>query len=602
MKKIIFLILFLIFFSLKSQSVFDYTREWGTYFGPTCTRLTSSGINNSNIHYITKNGGIKIDGYTTKIDNYTYPDSYYNQFQTGSSTYNAAYSSNDFYFKMSKTGQLLAMDYTGGAVPSQPSSPYYLKILGQDNQDNEYRLIISANTNIPATSGAWLSANPDAITGSVTLSKYDPAGNLLWTTYLPAVSVSGVYYLLHDDAIYISGTTKVQTGLATPGVMQENYITAYDGNGNLYPNGYIAKLSSSGQRLWMSYLPSGGASMGINEDNLILLVSGSSDLATPGTFQQTQGKFGILNLNATNGQKLWGTNFGITTQNFSISKLKATDDGIFLGGYDNTANNTYFATPGSYKTQVTGNTDMFLTKFDYTGNRVWGTYFGSSGNEISSLATNSFDIGQGRIIIAGVQMYGGENISTTGAFKETQNGSQTDDMFFAMFDTEGNHHWTSYYGGLALSSSYSPANSINVKMVDDDEFYLFGFTTAETGISTSGAYQPGFIQPYSIYPIGFIARFSNKNMAVQETTDSSDLVLYNNPNNGSFRLKGHLLKKENCIAQIYDASGKLIYTQNLPKQELHWFDLQHLLVKGSYVLEICSSNKKTLKTFKFLIH
>lgn len=243
---------------------------------------------------------------------------------------------------------------------------------------------------------------------------------------------------------------------------------------------------------------------------------------------------------------------------------------------------------------------MFLTKFNHNGNRIWGTFFGGDGDEGSN-DMNTMDVFGTEIIITGNQ-YGGENLATPYAYK-TEKSTAITNLFFTKFDTNGNRLWTSYYGDANRFNGYE-TEFINVKIKDNNTFYLFGNTNALTGFSTQGAAQPNIISPNMniAEAIGFVARFDKKGeMNTSETVASQDLVLHNNPNNGNFYLSGSLLQKQNSRLKIYDASGRLVYQQPLSKNAKQYITLEHLLTKGNYMVEVLSSSKTSSKTFKMIV-
>ncbi|WP_407404182.1 T9SS type A sorting domain-containing protein [Chryseobacterium sp.] len=181
------------------------------------------------------------------------------------------------------------------------------------------------------------------------------------------------------------------------------------------------------------------------------------------------------------------------------------------------------------------------------------------------------------------------------------NGGNSVNFFFAQFDFLGNLKWSSYYGGsqYQLGQQY---RSINIIAPDHSTFYLFGGTGAATGIASTGAWQPQLPADLGGRSTGFLARFSYKGeLSTTEPLQLIDLVLLDNPNNGNFSLKGKKLGKEDTQLSISDASGRLIYKQNLPKQETVEIRLQDQLTPGVYFLQINGQKYKDVKNFKMIV-
>jgi hypothetical protein len=333
----------------------------------------------------------------------------------------------------------------------------------------------------------------------------------------------------------------------------------------------------------------------------------NSQMATPGTWQPTPTNFALTKMDTATGNRAWGTYIGepSSTGGDVPTILKVNATGIYFLGIQFlfTGATGYFATPGAFKPTPTGDTDYFLVKMDETGNRVWGTYFGSNGYD------HAFNYGQlalteNGIFITGASYGQTNNIATPGAYQETNPVSTSNGtaLYFAKFDTSGNQQWCSYYGG-----SNSPANLsvpvISVYPRGNGHFYLVGATNASTGISTAGTYQPQLPLQTTNFYTGFIARFDYRGeLGTNEVIDSKNLQLFDNPNNGNFSLQGDILEKENCKMQVFDASGRMVYQQNLSKQKKINFELIGFLISAGYILKVSNSKNEILKSFKMIVH
>ncbi len=120
-----------------------------------------------------------------------------------------------------------------------------------------------------------------------------------------------------------------------------------------------------------------------------------------------------------------------------------------------------------------GGSDVFMTKFDTDGNHLWSKRFGGLDDDVpTGLAVDSV----GDVFISGVF---GSMLINFGGGSLTNAGSNTDDVFLAKFDTDGNHLWSQVYGGIESESMGKVA-------VDSAENVVFvgGFTSA--GIDLGG--------------------------------------------------------------------------------------------------------------------
>lgn len=583
----------------KAQT-FPYERTWGTYIGATGTYLGDFSLN-GNSFFIDPQQNILVNGQTSYQNSYT--SSYYNQFVTGGGNTINAGQQNFYSAKISPNGQMIKGSYDGVANSFE-------QILGVDNSENIY-VLKNYPTQVPnlATSGAWLSQNVNTANNQTfTLTKYNSSHNVVWTTYVPSNTMS----LRFDDNqnIYVLGTVQYDVpGLGTPGVFQENFMP-YNAGGINQDNSYLVKLNSSGQKVWGTFSTPGILDFKWFNNELYLAAYYSPQMpgnfTNSGTFQPTTTALNLIfKFDANTGQKIWGTFYGTPFNpslytGHGISAIEVNSTGIYVSGQnEDDAHPNYFATTGAYKNQLT-NGDLFLSKFDFTGNRVWSTYFGSTGYD-SMLGTSNLTVLGNRIVITGSHYGATSNISTPGAFLTTvpNTSSGLINMYFAEFDSDGNRIWASYYGG---SGGNQLGEYINAKFMNNGSLLLWGFTGSPTGIGTEGVTYQYMTDPYPNTPFGFVAKFSLKEgLSTSELTKQSELQLYDNPNNGNFYLSGKALEKQKTVVKIFDMSGKLLNTQYLNKNTTHYLQMHGKLSIGNYLIEVNTERGEKLKVFKMTV-
>lgn len=587
-----------------NAQTFPYLRDWGSYVGGNGTVLQDFGYDETSIHLdnqkniYTKGAVIFQPGYDA---------TYYNQFVIGGGNGVVNINPNvlkQYEAKFSPTGQMLKGSY----VSSSAGFSFIYEVLTHIDSSNNFYYINRYDSSVPnlSTPGVWMdgSLNPNY---STTLSKYDDAHNLLWRTYLPS---NIDYPFIRSDIngnVFLIGTTNSEIpGLSNEGVFQEHYIN-YSTTPESAENSYIVKLNSSGQKVWGTYSAMGINDLEVYNNGLYLFGSLSANMPnnyiTSGTFQNTPAVQIVSKFDANTGERIWGTYYGTPTMaqynGLGIYDLEVNETGIYLSGNTIDADYpTYFATPGAFKSQLTGYGDLFLSKLNHAGNRVWSTYFGSNGED-DIVGSGNLSILGSRIIMTGNQYGNTENISTPEAFLETP-ANNVFNMFFVEFDADGNRKWCSYYGGSGQSSY---AEQINPKLMNDGSLVLWGTTSASTGIGTPGTSFPAMINPGSAMPFGFIAKFSLKEseLTTADINKNNDLKLYDNPNNGHFYLSGTVLEKQNTALKIFDSSGRLLKQMNLNKNKTHEFNLQNELSKGNYILEVNSEKGEKIKVFKMSV-
>ena len=595
---------------VPAQSNFPYLQDWGTYIGGTGTifggNLSNNGfsIDSQNRIYL-NNGQVYFrQGYN---------QSYYNQFVTGGGN-NADFGINNNLYSavLSSTGQILKSGYNGNNFGTFANFNYLLHI---DDQDNKYYLKKElGNISNLATSGVWLTQNiyttlPNNYT--VTLSKYNANNNLVWTTYLPNnINNDGGAFTIESDQnqnIYLVGTTQEEIpNLSTPNVYQENYIN-YSTGSVPSKNYYLVKLNNNGQKIWATYSNVGIQDVNYYTVSLYILGHYGSGIpgnfATSGAFQNTPAKNVIMKMDANTGQRTWSTYYGtpnlVDYNGLNGWDIEVTESGVYISGQtEDTYYPDYYATTGAFQTQLSGGGDLFLTKFNYNGDRIWSTYFGSSQYD-DILGGGNLSVKGNRIIITGNQYGNTDNIATPNAFSTTP-ANNYDNMFFAEFDTDGNRNWCSYLGGVAANYNIW-GNYIHPILLNDESLILWGNTNSPTGIATANGTYPNMTNPYPGDPFGFITKFVLKERLGTSEVKNEDLHLFDNPNNGNFYISGSVLTKKNCTMLIYDLSGRLIKKQPLNNNEKQYFNYEKILASGSYILTISDHKEEKLKTFKMIV-
>ena len=222
-----------------------------------------------------------------------------------------------------------------------------------------------------------------------------------------------------------------------------------------------------------------------------LIVGGASDnpnLATAGTYQSIFGGFddGMLGKFASNGQLLWMTYYGGDQTEFITGNCIDNAGNIYVSGF--TDSKSGIATPGAFQTFNGENVtpfpsrDGFIVKFDPSGMRVWGTFFG--GDQSDQFYNIKVDVA-GNLFLAGTTS-STNGISSPGAF-QTNYGSDADpqhavDGMLAKFDNNGNRIWSTYYGGNNYDGLF------DICLDSKGQVYATGVSRS-AGISTNNAFQ-----------------------------------------------------------------------------------------------------------------
>lgn len=447
-------------------------RVWGTYYGGT-------GMTEGGYSCITDgSGNVYLAGQTSSSAGtiIATAGSHQSIFGTG---YDA------FLVKFNALGVRQWASYYGGAGIDGGVS------CATDGSGNVYLAgITQSNTGtVIATAGSHQSTiggNDDAF-----LVKFNTLGVRQWGTYYGGTGTDVGNACATDGSgnVYLAGRTSSITGTAigTAGSHQSTI------GGN--DDAFLVKFSSLGVRQWGTYYGGTGFDYGYSciTDGLgNVYLSGYSAsnsgtvIATAGSHQSTFGgtddaflvKFNSL------GARQWGTYYGGSGFEYGYSCTTDGSGNVYLAGYTSSNTGTAIATTGSHQSAFGGIDDAFLVKFNTSGVRQWGSYYGGSGSENGYFCSTD---GSGNVYLAGyTQSNTGTVIATAGSHQSTFGGSS--DAYLVKFNTSGIRQWGTYYGGAGDDRGWSCCTD------GSSNLYLVGNTSSNIGtvISTVGSHQSIF--------------------------------------------------------------------------------------------------------------
>lgn len=193
--------------------------------------------------------------------------------------------------------------------------------------------------------------------------------------------------------------------------------------------------------------------------------------------------------------RIWGTYYGDTGLDFCTSNGSDASGGVYIAGYTTSTSN--MATAGVYQTTLNASYEAYVAKFDASGSRVWGTYFGGASYDIFYAL---FIDPNGTIYAAG-DTNSPANIASIGAHQTTYGGG-IDDATLVKFNTNGQLQWATYYGGLMhdIASAVTMDNAGDIIITGHTES-----ANVSNIIATPGAYATSYTFNYDV----FIAKFNN---------------------------------------------------------------------------------------------
>jgi len=459
------------------------------------------------------------------------------------------------------------------------------------------------------------------------LAKYNPSGTLLWAKSFGGNSndeglaisldpLGNVYLagLIFNDTI-IFGNTTLHAAASS--------FTAF--NVKLDANGNVIWAKSSSNGLGMGY--------GISADS-----SGNSYLA--GRYYSDSITFGTITLHNpstphdveflvkfdSSGNVVWAKQSeGIQSSGYATNVNADLYGNIYVVGYFGSDSISF----GSYTLHNNGTFNIFLLKYDSTGNVLWAKSFGGTSQDLSFSVTNDRF---GNCFITGY------NYSPSITFDTI---TLTGEFFLVKFNSNGNVIWAKTANGKgytvatdSVGSSYAtgyldstitfdtitliiPHSSVadNMFIVKYDSSGHAVFATAIAGggddyggiaVSHSSVYigedfmhSPFIVGPDTLTNTGiediFVAKlvFPNPQEGIPNLKQLQDISLYPNPTTALLTLSLPNTSQK-AIINLYNMLGEKVQPQLITNNSSLIIDLSNLS-QGIYFLEVLMDGEKQVR-------
>lgn len=343
---------------------------------------------------------------------------------------------------------------------------------------------------IMATSGSHQSTYGGG-TNDAFLVKFNVTGVRQWATYFGGSFLDVITGITTDASgnIFASGYTDSGNGISTAGSHQATIGGSVDG--------FLAKFNTSGVRQWSTYYGGTANDFGYgcatNAAGDVFLCgytgsTGGTEIATSTGFQSTHGGSTLdaflVKFN-TNGSRQWGTYYGGNGADYCYNCCIDNSGNCYIAGKSSSSNSVAISTPGSHQPSLGSGNDAYIAKFDTSGNRLWGTYYGSFGDETGYSCTTDF---MDNVFLSGAtDSYQGTIIATANGHQPAIGGG-FGDAYLVKFDNTGVRQWGTYYGGVNYEEGQScttdPAGNV----------FMTGQTSSQTGtiMASTGSYQDVF--------------------------------------------------------------------------------------------------------------
>jgi hypothetical protein len=340
---------------------------------------------------------------------------------------------------------LIVLPTTAFAVPPGPTVEWVRQF---GTSGSEWSATVSADPlgNVfvgGATSGTF--SGPTIPSYSVFIRKYDASGTAIWTRQIAPQEINGIGFVAADGFgnVYAGGDT--EGNVAAPLVGGTDYfLRKYDNAGNVLWTRQAGSLS-------YDYVQKAATdSLG----NVYLTGFTGYDLGGPalGGYDSFLIKYDPL------GNKLWSRNIGTSDNDYGRGVATDPLGNVYVTG----------STDGSFAAPWAGSDDIFVAKYDSTGNQLWKKQLGTPSSDIGyDVAADKF----GHVYLSAY---------TEGTMAPGAPGFG--DVVVAQFDSAGNQNWIRQFG--------TPQTDISFRATSDQmgNYFVEGHTTGSLGGPANGSY------------------------------------------------------------------------------------------------------------------
>ena len=385
----------------------------------------------------------------------------------------------------------------------------WTRTLGSSIDDAAFAIAVDGSGNVYIAGYAGdiipgLQLGADLGGADIVLAKYDGSGNLLWGRQTGTTSNDRVTCMALDGngGVYIAGDTFGNMDVNVNQGLADVFIMRFDTAGNWY---WTRSWGSSGWDEVAGLICNGGyayivGNFELNNDFFYTRFDASGSASWPPTPNSTwdgpsidyisgiavDGNGNIYIAGSTNGG--WGDGYpntggfdlfvakygGGDINNWLWTRLwgSTADERVDVNCIVVTSGGDVYIS-GTTSGQLDGNTnqgmmDVFLVKYDTSGNRLWTRTLGSSVNDLPmGLALD----GSGNIYIAGVTYGNLEGMTNQGSV----------DIFGARYDSSGNRLWLSVLGSSEMEYLAGIA-------VDGIDLYAAGYTNGVMDGTNAGSF------------------------------------------------------------------------------------------------------------------
>lgn len=347
-------------------------------------------------------------------------------------------------------------------------------------------------TSANLTFGSITLTNPGLGTSDIFLTKHDAAGNTIWAkTFGGAGGDNG-----NSVAVDANGDVYITGWYSSATIIFGSFTLTNSGSGS---DIFTAKISSAGNAVWAQ---SAGGNSSTDRGNAIA-VDASGNVFTTGGFMSSSANFGTVTVTNSasgindffivkydaNGNVLWAKSAGGNGTDIGNGVAVDPSGNAYITGS--------FASPsinfgaGALTNASSGTQDLFIVKYDPSGNTTWSKQIGGSMDDFG----NAIAIGNNAFYVTGGFNSASINFSTATV---TNASAGTSDIFFTKYDLDGNALWARRSGGIDAEAGNCIAADAQGHIFLAGYFVSGSITFGTTNLNNaSPGYRDLFIAAYS---------------------------------------------------------------------------------------------------------
>jgi len=467
----------------------------------------------------------------------------------------------------------------------------WAKKMGGTSYDYGYSITTDASGNVYTTGYFQGTVDFDPGPGTFNLtsagqsdifiSKLDASGNFVWAKQIGGTSYDECYSITTDASgnVYTTGYFQGTVDF-DPGAGIFNLTSAV--NRDIF----ISKLDASGNFVWAKKMDGHGHNIGHS-----ITTDASGNVYTTGYFSGTADfdpGAGIFNLTSAgnydifiskldaSGNFVWAKKMGGTSDDIARSITTDASGNVYTTGY---FQGTVDFDPGTGTFNLTsaGQSDIFISKLDASGNFVWAKQMGGvSGDEGYSVTTDA----SGNVYTTGYFSGTVDFDPGAGIFNLTSAGNA--DIFISKLDASGNFVWAKQMGSISFDRGYSITTDASGNIYTTG--YFQGTVDFDPGAGTFNLIGAG---NYDV----FVHKMSSTSLGIINNTFNSQITIYPNPTNGQLTIVSQN-KFGNASLTVHNVVGQEVFRKN--HSSVNQVDLTLEGSAGVYFIEIVDGDKRAL--------